>query len=298
MNSRVFVHTNVHDIRLRIIRADGPLYGAMMPRCSDGTFDARRRVHRTRSMFLELLKYTGARLRRNVCDVRFVHRYSNQWRWLQRPGLCWVRLLTLDTRKPRNGHFNHREYGLACVAVQHKHEGKLTHLNNHIPLTFVGSNRHQHGCRRKVVVPDVVVNQLIMPFPFTGRRIQCQHAIGKKVCAFSGTAINEFTCSGSGCREYPTAFLINRQSTPGIGGAVDHILLPLPCIISVLTWERNRVEYPLELSGQCIICPYVARRTGVAFRLTAGYDEVMLVYNTLCCDLNVDLFLRDRKVLS
>src|SRR5690606_28068333 len=133
---------------------------------------------------------------------------------------------------------------------------------------------------------------------FTGRRIQCQHAIGKKVCAFSGTAINEFTCSGSGCREYPTAFLINRQSTPGIGGAVDHILLPLPCIISVLTWERNRVEYPLELSGQCIICPYVARRTGVAFRLTAGYDEVMLVYNTLCCDLNVDPFRRDRKVRS
>src|SRR5690606_5913080 len=86
MNRRFFGHTNVHDIRLRIIRAAGPLYGAMMPRCSDGTFDARRRVHRTRSMFLELLKYTGARLRRNVCDVRFVHRYSNQWRWLQRPG--------------------------------------------------------------------------------------------------------------------------------------------------------------------------------------------------------------------
>src|SRR5882724_9770709 len=82
-----------------------------------------------------------------------------------------------------------REKRLTREAVEQVDESLLRGLCNRVNRMAAALDSEQNGWRRKIAVPNVVVNSLKMPETLAGARIDGDKAIGKQVVASAVRAI-------------------------------------------------------------------------------------------------------------
>ena len=95
---------------------------------------------------------------------------------LRRKGLGWPRLLSWHIGF-RNCPFLNRPERLACVAIENPHKAYFADLGDDVNQRAVMLNRSQHRRASIVVVPDVVMNHLVIPKQFACACIDSQQAV-------------------------------------------------------------------------------------------------------------------------
>ena len=103
-------------------------------------------------------------------------------RRLGRERLCGRQLLPGHVRLRHGALFN-RPDRFAGLAVQRVEERLLGGLEDTLDLPAVHRDVHQHRCRRRVVVPDVMMHHLKMPPSLARLHIQRNHARTEEVVA-------------------------------------------------------------------------------------------------------------------
>ena len=91
------------------------------------------------------------------------------------PGLlAWKRGL-------RDRTFLDWKHGLPGLPLQDEQVSHFRRLDQGVDPSVVVPDRDQNGRTGEIVVPEVVVDRLEMPFQFPGRRIQREDAVGVEV---------------------------------------------------------------------------------------------------------------------
>lgn len=65
--------------------------------------------------------------------------------------------------------------------IQDVHEARLRDLRHRRDLLSAAANRHQDRRVRQIVIPDVVVDDLVVPEPLPGIRVQREDGIGEQI---------------------------------------------------------------------------------------------------------------------
>src|SRR4030095_12941218 len=73
--------------------------------------------------------------------------------------------------------------GLSGGAIKDEHESQLAALCERGNRSAVFNNVKEHGCRRKIIVPEIVANCLEVPDAFAGFHIDRNQRVGKQVIA-------------------------------------------------------------------------------------------------------------------
>ncbi len=169
----------------------------------------------------------------------------------------WLRWPDFLTRDVRGGYrpLLDWEERLARFAVEGEQQAHLGRLDHDRDADAVPLDIRQHGLRRNIVVPQVVVHELPGPDYLAARRVECDQRIGVAVVSKSFTAII-IRAGGPGRSEDQAAFLIHRQWRPDIGssGARRLFRAPVRRIIAIrIAW--NGMPLPAQFAVAGIIGP-------------------------------------------
>ena len=115
-----------------------------------------------------------------------------------------------------------------------------------------------------------------MPDAAAGSGIQRDQGIGKQVVAHPVGAI-EIRRRRPGRHVDDPTVLIERHAGPIVGRAAVRPGAFRPGLITELSWMRNRVEGPAELSGLGVVGANIARRSRQGFWLTASYNNKVVI---------------------
>ena len=129
------------------------------------------------------------------------------------------------------------ENRLARLSVQHENKAHLRQLDHGVALGAAVPQVDENWRRRKVVVPDVMANDLIVPPAFSSLRVQRQNAVGEQVLALAKGPV-EIVSDGPGACEYPATLFVDRDASPCIATAKS------------LTTSRGRTHLPEESCGR------------------------------------------------
>ena len=88
-----------------------------------------------------------------------------------------------------NRRLGDRPHRLAIGAVEHVGKSNLAHLDHGFDRPSIDVDIEQDGMRRHVVVPDVMVDELLVPDHLAGLDIQADQRIGIKVGAGTMSAV-------------------------------------------------------------------------------------------------------------
>ncbi len=114
----------------------------------------------------------GGVLRRQIIKIRAgIERHSRQGLGLERERLRLRRVLARNDRL-RDGPLLEPEYRLARDPVEHEQQSHLRDLRHGRDHIATAAHVDQRGERRRIVVPEVVVDELLMPFQRAGLRIE------------------------------------------------------------------------------------------------------------------------------
>ena len=97
-------------------------------------------------------------------------------------------LLTGDVTL-RNSDLIYGPYRRTCAAIKHKCQSLLGDLRNRGNLSALHRDIEKNGRRRRVVIPDRMMNGLKMPDPLTGRGVEAHQALSVEVVAESVAAV-------------------------------------------------------------------------------------------------------------
>src|SRR5207249_1435709 len=102
-----------------------------------------------------------------------------------------------------------------------------------------------HDNRRAgiIIVPQIVVNGLELPYPLPGPRIERQRAVCRQVVTGPIAAI-VVRRARAGCAVHDPALLIDREPAPGIRAAAPQPAIALPAFVKRLAGARNGMEAP------------------------------------------------------
>ncbi len=128
------------------------------------------------------------RLGRARGDHRLGHLLPREGRRRQRMTLRGRRPLAVD-RGFRRAAFLHREQRRAGLAIQHEHVAVLGELRYGLHRLAVAHHGDQVRRRRQVPVPQIVLDDLVVPDALAGARVECQHRIGEQVVAVTIDAV-------------------------------------------------------------------------------------------------------------
>ena len=137
-------------------------------------------------------------------------------------------------------------------------------------------HRHQHRRRRKITVPDVVVDALKVPDALSGLRIQRKFAVGEQVVA---NAVSTVKIEGRRTCRYVNyaGFLIERHPGPIVYAAAFLPGIFRPGVVTELARMWNGMKDPALLSGVNVVGTDVAGKCGQGFRQAAtNYKEVFV----------------------
>ena len=133
----------------------------------------------------------------------------------------------------------------------------LARLRHRLDRPAIDRDVGQDRCAREVPVPDVVVDELVVPQPLTGLEIHRDEAVGEQVVAVT----------------MPTVIVVGRHLGGEVGDAellVDAHLTPGSCVTRVsprlvepgvvaeLVGSGNRVKDPPAFAGTCVESANVA----------------------------------------
>src|SRR5882724_11743575 len=130
----------------------------------------------------------------------------------------------------------------------------------------------QNGRRRKIAVPNVVVNCLKMPEALAGARIDGDKAIGKQVVASAVRAI-KIECGRARGDIDDAARGVERHPGPVVGGAAGFPRVRRPGVVPKFARQRDGMKGPAKFSGAHVESANVARRSGQRLRIAPADND-------------------------
>ena len=165
---------------------------------------------------------------------------------------------------------------LAVLPVQDEEVAGLRRHGEGVDRLAAPLDLEQHRRRRRIVVPDVVVDRLEVPAVLAGPDVDRDHGVREEVGAVPVAAVGEGNRRGER-QEHEFPFLVDREvERPGVPAQATPPALALPGLVADLARLRHGVELPQLLAGDGAERPGVAdsaRRAGG--RVRADDDDVL-----------------------
>src|SRR5262245_43051087 len=189
--TRQRVGEDVQHSGIRIVRPARPI-GAVRHVEHSGfaafTFHDWRRKQRTELELRSHLQSFGFDLRREVDQIFFLNALQLErrrlgWEWLRRAGFL------ARYRGLFDGAFFDWPDRFAGLTIEDVQKSLFRRLRDRLDRPAVDGDVHQYRRAGDVVVPDAVMNELIMPDALTGRELHCEQRFGKQVVAGPMTAV-------------------------------------------------------------------------------------------------------------
>ena len=152
------------------------------------------------------------------------------------------------TSERGNGPLFDRPDGPAGGAIEDERERLLRELHDRLDRLSVDADVGEDRRGRQVVVPQVVVDDLIVPDPFAGRAPDAHERVGEDVVAKPVPAVHV-----AGRRRQRQVgeplLLVGADERPQIGVAAVRPGVVLPGLAADFARTRNRIELPSRLAG-------------------------------------------------
>jgi hypothetical protein len=109
----------------------------------------------------------------------------------------------------------------------------------------------QYRLRCEIIVPDVVVNRLEVPFSLAAVATQAHQTVTIEIGAPSVAAIHVVgrRCQGN---EDRSPFCVHARGGPGVGAAAFLPRIAFPCFVAELARLRNSVKTPQQFATSSI----------------------------------------------
>ena len=146
-------------------------------------------------------------------------------------------------------------------SVKNKHMPRLCHLGHSVHTLSISVQRNEIRRRRKIAIPGIVMNDLIVPDAFSCSGVQREQGIGKEVLPFPATAKEIRRCASGGSVNN-SARAVNGHTGPVVRATYDTSLDDIfgPRIITQFTFARDGVEYPFYFARSYVERLNVSRR--------------------------------------
>ena len=256
----------VDDVELAAVGIDraGPEVGAaVVSRHLHRAFEARRREQPLVAIRPQPRAQLVLRLLRQVrVDVLLGERLLGKRRRLRRERLRGGRPLAGHVGL-RNRPLLDRPDRLAGLPIEDVEEPLLRRLRDDLARLAVLADRQQLGRLRNVPVPEVVVNELLMPDPLAGAGVDRDERVGEQVVALAIAAV-EVVARAAEADERDAVLLVDGELAPVVPAAADLLVAFRPRVVAELPFVRNDMEDPGELPGPHVVGMDVGGRAAVA----------------------------------
>ena len=249
---RVGRRADVDEAGFRIRGARFPVGASSITRDHNGAVvrirDQRRRsVQGTRRVGGDRLDGRSSQLGRVIDQIVFGESHDVERRWLGRDGLRRRSPLSRD-RRLWHWSLDDGPHRLACHAVKDVGDGLFRQLDDSLDRSPVHIDVDQNRMWRIVVIPDVVMDQLVVPDPFTGFDIEADQTAREKIVPRPRTAPN-IVGAGFDVQVNVAQFGVDRKRSPdtGVPGVVGRPIQP--GVVAELARARNGVESPFSFAG-------------------------------------------------
>ncbi len=132
--------------------------------------------------------------------------------------------------------------------MENKYEAHLGYLGYCGRRGAVVFYVYQHRLRRQIVVPEIVMNHLVVPDEPSAGGIERHQTIAKQILAFAVCAV-EIVRGRADRKKYQTPFGIDAHHGPHICAGATLPSLAFPGFVSVFSGTRDGVEGPDKLPG-------------------------------------------------
>ena len=140
-----------------------------------------------------------------------------------------------------------RKQWLAGQTIEHKHKPHLSHLRHGRNFAPFPAHSYQIRRRRHVIIPQIVVNHLVVPKQLAGCRVQRHQRVSKQILTFPVRAVKIVGRRPEG-QEYHSALDIHTHDGPHISTGSIFPPLSFPRVVADLAWLGDGVKAPHELS--------------------------------------------------
>ena len=159
--------------------------------------------------------------------------------------MCWRGLLAGHEAR-RHGLLVYREERLALGAIEHVEHAGFGGLDDRRHRHTLDFDVTQHGLGGEIVVPEVVVDELLVPDELAAPRIQREERVGEAIAA-EPRAAEVVGARGAGRNQHEAIVLVDRHQSPGVRRAGRGGLGEIPFRGRGV---RGRVGYRIESPKQ------------------------------------------------
>ncbi len=251
---------------IRVERAAGPVRAAAISgqhqraevRTRFAVREHRRRVERADLVPVHDRDGLGVQFRREVEHLVRGDALRLKRRGLGRERLGGRRALAVHVGR-RHGTFLDRPDRFAGLAIEHEREALFCDECDGPNRAAVHGEVAQDRRGGRVVVPEAVVDDLVMPDPQAGRRVEAHEALREEVVAQPVAAVEVVRRRFDREVDEPEVE-VRAHQRPHARVACVRPRLVLPRVSTVLARLRDRVENPEPLAGAHVIPADVPRR--------------------------------------
>ena len=170
-------------------------------------------------------------------------------------GRRWV--LTGHGRRGRRALFDWPQ-GFARDLIEDIAESPLGDLSDGLCAATLVHDIDEDGKRRCVVIKKAMVNELIVPHPFSRAHVETEDSVAKQIVTRSAAAIL-VTGNGSGGQIDISQLMVGGHHAPHVGSAVFPPGAFGPRVGAEFAVTRNGVERPQTFTGAYVDSPDVTR---------------------------------------
>ena len=168
---------------------------------------------------------------------------------------------------------------LTCHPIEDVQETKLSGLRHHVHILSIVLDGEQFRRDRKIIIPQIVMDQLKVPQPLASARVQREQRIPEQVVALAIRAI-KIVASGTQREVSDAALLVDGHLIPVVNAAHRFPGIRRPRVVSEFTGMRDHMERPHQLAGEDIVGVNVGGRGIVTVALPAG-SGVMIRFSKM-----------------
>ena len=161
---------------------------------------------------------------------------------------------------------------LARHAIEHIQQAELRGLRDDVDRLAVVLHGQQLRTGDEIVVPQIVMQQLVMPEALAGAQVEREQRVAEQVVPFA-IAAPEIERRRAEREISDAALLVDRELGPRVRAAGGLPRIGRPRVVAELARPRNRVERPDEPAGQHVERADVSGRRVVTFAGRRSKDE-------------------------